>query len=154
MNADGSAEFVDNSMQAYMKLAKHTGITVGASDDIQLRLILAKDPSQDSFFVVADRACGMDENGVTQFSQYALDKESRGQGDEEFISKFGVGAKQSGFFLGSRIHLITRAARTEEEEEAGCKVPPIYDVCLDADTMEMREKAGDRKKVFEAYLNE
>lgn len=51
----------------------------------------------------------MDENGLKEFATYSLDRETRHnnqnnkteiQIDTSSISKFGVGAKQAGFFLG------------------------------------------------------
>ena len=145
--SDGSAEFVDNSIQAYRRLEN----VVGDCDEIQLRLFLHKN-GVDSYFVIADRACGMTKTCVREFAQFALDKESRGQGDEKFISKFGVGAKQSGFFLGDRIHLISRAAHSKKDVEENCGPSEIFDFIWDAEAMEARQSSGQedvwRERLF------
>lgn len=59
-----------------------------------------------------DNGHGMDKSGLQAFATYSLDQETRNlspeAGDRSHISKFGVGVKQAGFFLGDRIHVITK----------------------------------------------
>ena len=62
----------------------------------------------------------MDSNGLRYFATHSLNHESRNilakldkavlpdAPTDSHLSKFGVGAKQAGFFLGSRIRVITR----------------------------------------------
>ena len=137
--SDGSAEFVDNSLQAYKSCSE------AQYRDISLRLYL-NDGYRDkemcgSYMVVADRGCGMNSKDLQEFATYSLDKETRNQTDQEFISKFGVGAKQSGFFLGDRIRVITRKAGGS-----------ILELVLDEHEFEARRVSG--RKVFETEIKE
>ena len=57
----------------------------------------------------------MTEHDLKCFAKYSFDQESRGiqhNSNERtnHISKFGVGAKEAGFFLGDRLRVITRVA--------------------------------------------
>jgi len=138
--SDGSAEFIDNSLQAYKSIAED-----GSSRDISLRLYF-NDGYRDkeltgSYMVLADRGCGMSSKDLQEFATYSLDKETRNQQDQEFISKFGVGAKQSGFFLGDRIRVITRKGGGS-----------ILELVLDEHEFEQRRVSG--RKVFETEIKE
>jgi HSP90 family molecular chaperone len=63
-----------------------------------------------------DNGCGMDKAGIQDFATYSLDQETReqraGEMDKSFISKFGVGVKQAGFFLGDQINLTTKTSNS------------------------------------------
>ena len=99
-------EFIDNSIQACSG--------VKPSRDIFISVFISTNhKSQDNFIVFRDNGCGMDEMRIQQYATFALTKEKRNimpnaSGNASFIGKFGVGAKQAGFYLGKRIKLITK----------------------------------------------
>lgn len=96
------AEFIDNSIQACR------GVTPERHIDISLFL------GAESFLMIADNGCGLNVAEVEAFATFSLDQKTRGalpvENDSSFISKFGVGSKQAGFFLGDRITLISKKA--------------------------------------------
>eukprot|EP01037_Dinobryon_pediforme_P022119 gene22119-23170_t len=63
----------------------------------------------------------MDKDGIQKFATYSLDQKSRNQearkDDKSFISKFGVGVKQAGFFLGDSIRVMTKTAEYSKSTE-------------------------------------
>lgn len=63
----------------------------------------------------------MDTEGLQTFATYSYDQETRQNkpkhNDKSFISKFGVGVKQAGFFLGDRIRVLTKVKRDETVRE-------------------------------------
>jgi hypothetical protein len=73
-----------------------------------------EDEPSSSYVAVLDNGCGMDTEGLQKFSTYSLDQKSRNQvatsHDKSFISKFGVGAKQAGFFLGDSIRVMSKTS--------------------------------------------
>ena len=99
-------EFIDNSIQACCGCRP--------SRDISISLFISTNhKSHDNFMVFRDNGCGMDELRIQQYATFALTKEKRNivpnaSGNSSFIGKFGVGAKQAGFYLGKRIKLITK----------------------------------------------
>ena len=99
--ADACAEFCDNSIQA----TRHNEVGANRTIVISLRL----DKADNSYFSIIDNGIGMDEKGLQEFGTYALNQESRGNraDSSSFISKFGVGAKEAGFYIGNKIHVIT-----------------------------------------------
>jgi len=107
---DAQAEFIDNSIQAYSILHN---LEV-ESRDIFLRLYLSQSSSKSSFFLIADKGKGMDWEEIQEFATHSLDQVTKGYqpipGIKDGISKFGVGAKQSGFFLARRIRMLTKSA--------------------------------------------
>lgn len=72
------------------------------------------DEPSSSYIAVLDNGCGMDKEGLQKFSTYSLDQKSRNQAatmhDKSFISKFGVGVKQAGFFLGDSIRVMSKTS--------------------------------------------
>ena len=68
--------------------------------------------------VIFDNGCGMDGDGLRDFATYSLDQETRGNrasaSNKSFISKFGVGAKQAGFFLGDSIQVFTKQLNSDK----------------------------------------
>lgn len=100
---DAIAELVDNSIHACRDVPDRE-ITVCVHLDGSLK-----------YLSVLDNGVGMDEQGVQKFATYALSQNARGfteadLSDSACISKFGVGVKQAGFFLGDRIELLTKTA--------------------------------------------
>eukprot|EP00605_Chrysophyceae_sp_TOSAG23-4_P001164 GSChrysophyteH1.ASY1.ANO1.1272.1 assembled CDS len=134
--SDGAAEFIDNSLQSYKKV---TGCKQRA---ISLYLCLNTDDNdkKSSFMVVADSGIGMDKKDIKEFATYSLDQKTRNLTDAPFIGKFGVGAKQSGFFLGDRIRVISR-------KNSG----PIHEVILDES--EFEERHASNRKVYETVIH-
>lgn len=104
--SDAIAEYIDNSLQA-------TAYTEVPERDIKLLLSLNyHGVNETSYFVIADNGVGMDEQKIVQFATYSFGMEARGEvatADNLNISRYGVGAKQAGFFLGDMIHVITKA---------------------------------------------
>jgi hypothetical protein len=95
---DAIAEFIDNSIQACRGVAPERNI------NIELFV--------DGFLMITDNGCGLNVADVEAFATFSLDQKTRGTtptpNDSSFISKFGVGSKQAGFFLGDRITLISK----------------------------------------------
>ena len=90
--------------------------------------------------VVEDIGSGMDENGLKEFATYSLDKETRKQRNEEFISKFGVEAAEW-VFLGDRIRVITSPAKSSE----------VFELKLDENVFEDRYKKGEQVFTADVY---
>ena len=124
---DALAQFVDNSVQACRENAMRR--------EISIRFIFAG--SVGSFVIISDNGCGMDKDCLTEYATYGLDPETRGyraeDGDQSFISKFGVGAKQAGFFLGDRIRVVTKTAES----------PTVLELVLDRGEFDQRFKSGE-----------
>jgi hypothetical protein len=104
---DAIAEFIDNSIQACM------------SEDscrISCRLFIPISTSRlPSYLVVSDNGKGMDIDGIRDFATYSRTQAARGHAPVSrtvsgrmFIGKFGVGAKQAGFYLGNSITVLSR----------------------------------------------
>lgn len=107
---DGLAEFVDNSIQACREKKVLRDIHI----EFFLRQYTANTPS---FLCIADNGCGMNQDELKAFATFSLDRKTRGFGDERDpsgISKFGVGAKQAGFFLGDRLRVITKNSKSKD----------------------------------------
>lgn len=135
--ADALAEFVDNSIQATQKQPE--------TRDIKLGLDLDFHGNNDSFLSILDNGEGMDQDTLSAFGVYALDKESRGlktsNENTSNISKFGVGAKQAGFFLGTRIHVLTSPAGSSQ----------IFELIMDKNVFE--EKFHNKEDVFKGHIS-
>jgi hypothetical protein len=116
--------FIDNSIEA----------SQGNADarNIELGLDLNYNGDAESYISILDNGEGMDRDTLSDFAVYSLDKESRGlkpaNENASNISKFGVGAKQAGFYLGSRIHVLTSTA--------GSSI--VLELTLDRDVIEKR----------------
>lgn len=108
--ADAIAELIDNSIQAcsFNKVEEKRIVNVSCFVGKTARSV-----SNEGFLCVTDNGCGMDENCLREFAIYSLDQETRGRAPTEtdkhsYISKFGVGAKQAGFFLGKSIRVLSK----------------------------------------------
>lgn len=79
-----------------------------------------------SFLLVWDNGCGMDRDTINAFAKYYYGQEQRQKPvpssaekplldhhSTSYISRFGVGAKQSSFYLGERVHLITKTRASQ-----------------------------------------
>jgi hypothetical protein len=82
--------------------------------------------------VIADNGEGMNSRKLQEFATFALDQESRSSSGADFISKFGVGAKQAGFFLGSQITIFTKKVNES-----------ILEFTLDENRLEERSESGE-----------
>jgi hypothetical protein len=135
--ADALAEFVDNSIQA----------TQWREDEriIKLGLDLNYYGDEESCLSVLDNGEGMDIDTLSDFAVYSLDKASRGLNPSNEISsnisKFGVGAKQAGFYLGTRIHVLTSAQGSSKVLEL------IYD------SKEIEEKFHKKEDVYKGHIS-
>jgi hypothetical protein len=130
-SADGLAEFIDNSIQACkdVKPARNIGISfflVG----------------EGGYLLMTDNGCGMCLDNLKAFATFSLDRETRGlragEADHSSISKFGVGAKQAGFFLGNRLRVSTKMANSnivldfaQDEEKFSARYEAGQDVYKD-----------------------
>ena len=85
----------------------------------------------------------MDASDLKAFATYSLDQESRNQApngtDTSFISKFGVGAKEAGFYLGNRLRLVTRKVQPCGSPEDNGKV---FDFSMDEEEYRKRQHSG------------
>lgn len=103
--ADALAEFVDNSIQY------HSDRPCEISISLQLA---GRYSTGSSYIVISDNGRGMTVSAIKAFATFALDQRARdltpSVGDTgRFISKFGVGAKQAGFYLGKNINIFTKS---------------------------------------------
>lgn len=135
--SDAVAEFVDNSIQACADVRVESTIHVG----IYLQ-------SSKGFLVISDHGQGMDEGGLRNFATFALSKEFRGERprnetDRTFIGKFGVGAKQGGFFLGDRIRTLTKSHLAQERDPW---------LCFTLDSEELIQRQRNHENVYEGYI--
>jgi hypothetical protein len=112
---DALAEFVDNSIQACRDVRSEKRISVTFFEEPSTK-------TSSSFLMVCDNGQGLNPSEIQQFATFSLDQETRGvapsetdlQRDTSYISKFGVGSKQAGFYLGDRITLLTKKANKPE----------------------------------------
>jgi hypothetical protein len=86
-----------------------------------------------SYLAFLDNGSGMDVAGIEKFATLALSQKDRGQAPEigtetgkMFIGKFGVGAKQAGFYLGDRMTLFSKPQR-QDVYRFVMEVPPESD---------------------------
>ena len=102
------AEFIDNSIQATDANDHGSKRNV----DVSFYLDAQKPNSGLSYIAITDNGCGMDTDKITKFATFALSQKDRGhvvESGKSMIGKFGVGAKQAGFYLGDRISVITKS---------------------------------------------
>jgi hypothetical protein len=112
---DALAEFVDNSIQACRDVRSKKKISITFFEEPNTK-------ASSSFLMICDNGQGLNPTEIQQFATFSLDQETRGlapsetdiQRDTSYISKFGVGSKQAGFYLGDRITLLTKKANKPE----------------------------------------
>jgi DNA topoisomerase VI subunit B len=126
---DAIAEYIDNSIQACSNN--------DVSRNINISLFLAsRAQTLPSFLVLLDDGMGMNVQTIKEFATYSLDQESRykmpRENETSFIGKFGVGAKQAGFYLGSRIKLFSKPKDSFLESAV------VYSFCLDGEELQSR----------------
>lgn len=136
-HSDAVAEFIDNSIQACAADSFESIIYVG---------IFVQ--SSRGFLVIADHGQGMNEAGLKNFATFALSKEFRGEKPKDdtertFIGKFGVGAKQGGFFLGDRIRALTRSSAAEAGDGW---------LCFTLDAEELIQRQRNNQNVYEGEI--
>ena len=110
------AELIDNSIEATalrhgLEMNKERKVTVDCL--FTPTIVSGKNEKKvGGYLVVCDNGGGMNEVSLTRFATYALSKEVRGEtgatSESSSIGKYGVGAKQSAFWLGDRIHILTK----------------------------------------------
>ena len=102
--SDALAEFIDNSIQ-YTRHEKDRQITISVA-------LLSQAVG---YIIISDNGDGMGITELTHFATFSLDQDAKGNkpntADQSMISKYGVGAKQGGFFLGSKLHIITTKSK-------------------------------------------
>jgi hypothetical protein len=117
--ADGLAEFVDNSIQACDAELKERKILV--SFFLNHNKERHDNSGNSGFLTIADNGSGMDQKTIEQFATYSLDKATRGimpeNSKQTNIGKFGVGAKQSAFYFGDRVRVITKCKKSPKVME-------------------------------------
>lgn len=117
---DAIAELIDNSIQACStnELAEERKVFVSMHLENYRNIHL-----KSGYIVVLDNGKGMGKEDLREFATYSLDQETRENvpttstaenNRASFISKFGVGAKQAGFFLGDSIHVFTKKRDSNE----------------------------------------
>ncbi len=108
--SDAIAEFLDNALSACSMNAGNRTIYVSVClNDDNINEITIRDNGQ-----------GMTREGIHAFATYFLTQAERDQTPSEmqlaeskpgqFLGKYGVGAMQAGFFIGSRIELHTKSS--------------------------------------------
>jgi structural maintenance of chromosomes flexible hinge domain-containing protein 1 len=134
--ADGIAEFVDNSIQA----------TDSQPDErfVHISFFLNRENGT-GYVTISDNGVGMNKSTIEQFATYALDRQTRSLGSEDggssAIGKFGVGAKQAGFYLGNRLRVITKCKDNRR----------VMEFVLDAEVFERRFRA--KQDVYAGEIN-
>ncbi|CAN0422834.1 unnamed protein product, partial [Ectocarpus fasciculatus] len=123
------AEFVDNSLQAMHNVHPPGADETNGQGSTATRLIEIKVFFDEHSIVIADNGEGMDQQKLKEYATFALGQDMRGTAGKEFISKFGVGAKQAGFYIGDRIAIKTRK-RNE----------PILEFVIDERRLEQRSQ--------------
>ena len=116
--------------------------------------------------VIYDNGDGMDENSVINFATNSLNNEKRKivaekknqtltnqteerHVDDNFLSKFGVGAKQAGFFLGDRIRLITKKRNSIDPVDQSVK-----EFVMDKNEMDRKfNLRGETGEAYTGYIN-
>ena len=122
--SEALAEFIDNSIQATNSTDK--------SRNIEVRLHV--DQMKENYIIISDDGCGMNVKKIRDFATYALSQRDRGNHVEEgksMIGKYGVGAKNAGFYLGDCISIVTK---TREDEH-------IKEFKLDKKVLDMKNRA-------------
>lgn len=125
------AEFIDNSIQACMWEDK-------CNISCNLFIQSSTTPGSCSYLVFLDNGIGMNTDGIQQFATFARAQCDRGQAPSAgnragkmFIGKFGVGAKQAGFYLGDRVILLSKPK------------DQVYRFCLDEHSSTSGSSASD-----------
>lgn len=105
--SDALCEFVDNSIQATQNP------DICPTRDISVYVSVDKGTG---YAIIHDNGCGMTQDQLETFARYSYSKEMRDETNDSFleanvnnISKYGVGAKQAAFYLGSKLHVITKS---------------------------------------------
>ena len=131
--ADALAEFIDNSMEACKRQRiKHSAWNVKVSFSLEPL-------SNKGYCIIADTGIGMNSEKLTQLPIYSLDQVTRksitnADGSEaNFISKYGVGAKEAGFYLGYRMQIVTKTKGTDH----------VLELTLDRHEFEDKFRRGD-----------
>lgn len=135
--SDALAEFIDNSMEA-CKINKNNEWKIGIHFDISTELDYG-------YCVISDNGGGMTFEKLRQFAVYSLDQNTKkltslSQEEGNFISMYGVGAKEAGFYLGQRLRVVTRAVNSNQ----------IMELTLDKEIFE--EKFQRNENVFESDI--
>ena len=135
--SDALAEFIDNSMEA-CKINKNNDWKIGIHFDISRE-------NDYGYCVISDNGGGMTLEKLRQFAVYSLDQETKrmassSQEEGKFISMYGVGAKEAGFYLGQRLRIVTRAAKTNE----------VMELVLDKEVFEAKFQRNEN--VFESEI--
>ena len=134
------AEFVDNSIQATN--ANDDGISRDV--DVSFYIDAQRPDSELSYVTITDNGCGMDVEKIQNFATFALSQKDRGhivESGKSMIGKFGVGAKQAGFYLGDRISIITKVCDSEY----------VHEFTLDKKDFEEKAERGDQVFRGEIY---
>ena len=148
------AEFIDNSIEATQKMQEEAFSSMERKERVvSVDCIMSKSPAKFSYVVICDNGPGLCEDSIIKFATYAFSKAARGEaGPAEgsaSIGKFGVGAKQSGFWLGDRIHIITKSLHDVPVGQEDC----VSEFAFDEETLRERfmEKQQSRATAGEFY---
>ena len=96
-----------------------------------------------AFLFDRDNGCGMTKKNIKDFARYALGQREQGinpSSGKSMISKFGVGAKNAGFFLGDKVSIITKTAGDENVRE------------FTLDKGEFNRKSELKENVYTGYI--
>ena len=140
---DALAEFVDNSIQACRDNLH--------SRNIHVTVDLNYYDDSPSFITIVDDGKGMTTSDIKTFATYAWAQEARGLEaapiyNTSSISKFGVGAKEAGFFLGDRIHLLSKPRLSDGVHDK------VLDFALDETEIKQRSDSTQDVSVHGNYI--
>mmetsp|Transcript_15474 Transcript_15474/g.46782 ORF Transcript_15474/g.46782 Transcript_15474/m.46782 type:complete len:1360 (-) Transcript_15474:3019-7098(-) len=114
------AELVDNAIEA-LQIGEEDPL--GRPDGV-VRVIVRDDPQHGAFMIVVDNGPGMSHLELRDFARYAYNKEARGIARRNTdgrvgsdISRYGVGAKASGLYIGDRMLVLTHEANVDTVSE-------------------------------------
>ena len=107
---DAIAEFIDNSLQATQHNSERRTIRIYLDLNFY---------SGSSYLAICDNGRGMNERDIMRFARYCDPKEYEDDAAQNptNISRFGVGSKEAGFFLGDRLHVLTKSQELDEAIE-------------------------------------
>jgi hypothetical protein len=135
--ADGLAEFVDNSIQACEKESTARNIEVSF-------FLNSYQDRKTGYIAISDNGSGMTEEAIKEFATFSLDKVTKGFTKDDIrqssIGKFGVGAKQAGFYFGDRVRVVTKCNDN----------PKVMEFTLDRD--EFQRKSNNKTDVYSGFI--
>jgi HSP90 family molecular chaperone len=129
--SDAIAEFIDNSLQATQHNPERR--TIQIYFDLNFY-------SGSSYLTICDNGRGMSEREIMRFAKYCDPKEYETDASRNptNISRFGVGSKEAGFYLGDRLHVLTKSQELDD----------VIELVLDESEMEEKQRTNAQSVCF------